>query len=663
MKKTKWWWLPTVLMVVGMLLPSAFAAQGLQELGKITISKDFELGTDIIPKGEMLLTLDEEELGLVYKLAKENMECSIGIPTEVMDSKEDVRPPRVDVKIVQEKGVSHVRIQLASGLKVYTSLLRCAKEGPAEILSKKEWDSLDPQIRAEVDTLGKALALLDDHAKAIWPEWTEYRGLEFSVTFPNRTVLVATTKERMPALYKKAPLAMPGGKTLYLDRSREMKGRIDPVMTFQGHGDFSGVNVMLIGMLIPETGEGKDGALKPGSTVVVSTPKGEAPPKIDSRADSLDPKARKSAADELRFSRMMMYVHEAFHVLQQRRLVEADQKGLRKHPGAWDRDFVPTLNFALNSELEGEALQKAFEEKNDIKALEYFQDFFVARQLKLKEMSQGSVTVDSNRTLHEGTATYSDVKMAMLIREADIDRKAAGKNDPVSAALVTAGKFVAKETAEAMNMLKGETLDVTQKYYIYGAYWCLLLDRFYPGWKQGLFENDRSLDEVTADFLKLTEADISRIAERLKTDFEYDKIRDRHAKVIKERDDAVAEVMNRKGKIYQIDVKQAQGGFDIFPRDVVFYKREQIYPKGLTHIYFGSLKLTSKETPMRFSKSIIEWIDTEAKPGEKGYEIKFDSHEGDLYKGVTLTTRGFSMTAKAIKIEDDSDKVKISIID
>jgi len=68
---------------------------------------------------------------------------------------------------------------------------------------------------------------------------------------------------------------------------------------------------------------------------------------------------------------------------------------------------------------------------------------------------------------------------------------------------------------------------------------------------------------------------------------------------------------------------------------------------------------------MRLSlyRNTLEWVDTEAKEGEKGYELKYDEKAEDLYKNVTLTTKGFTMTAKAVKIVEEAGTVKISIID
>ncbi len=130
-------------------------------------------------------------------------------------------------------------------------------------------------------------------------------------------------------------------------------------------------------------------------------------------------------------------------------------------------------------------------------------------------------------------------------------------------------------------------------------------------------------------------------------------------------DEIAADILARKGKTYRIDVSGAAEEFDINPRTLIIKDGVQFYPQGLIHVIFGGLKLESKEVPMlyRMRENVIEWVDTEAKAGEKGYELKFESQDGGLYKGVTLTTSAFTMTAKTAKIEEAGDKVNISIID
>jgi hypothetical protein len=142
----------------------------------------------------------------------------------------------------------------------------------------------------------------------------------------------------------------------------------------------------------------------------------------------------------------------------------------------------------------------------------------------------------------------------------------------------------------------------------------------------------------------------------------------KHGRVIKDRDDTVQMVTGRKGTKYLIDLRRAQRGFNIVPRSqerVILYQGAQFFPHGLVKFVYGSLTLESQDTPMRlsYSPSALEWVDTEAKAGVKGYDLKYDEKAEDLYKNVTLTTKGFTMTAKAVRIVEEAGTVTISIID
>jgi hypothetical protein len=627
-----------VVLFVGKILPSAFSASPDRgELGKITIPREFELDTmmdmEILPPGEYLLSLSDRQLRLSHR--KENgLQYGFGIPTEVEKTGNDASQPRIDVSIVKYSGVGHVQIMASTGLNTYTSLLRCAVEEKPKMLQPSSLRTLDPQILQELDTLKETLGLLDKYSKTIWPDWTEYKGLQFTITFPNRSKLAISNRPRIPALYRQMDIVMPAGQRVYVNRSREIPGYIDPIMGHHAGGDSTGVGVMLNGTMNSE----KIGPLAP---------------------------RRKKKADEGRFSRMMMYVHEAFHVMWNGRLLAAETMGYKRDPVAPDRNFTPTVGFGLFSEIEGEALERAFSEKNGAKALDYFKDFLVARERKLKELPAATAAFDSSNTLIEGSATYSSFKMATIVQNSGLGRKLPQSRSAAASAFNRAGDYLEKEMKAAISGLKRETLDITGKHYFYGAYWCLLLDRFIPSWKKDFFEKNRSLDEVTADFLGMTESEKNEIAERLKTDFEYERMKARHSQTINEREDAIGSVANRKGKKFLIDLNHAQSGFDIRPRQFILNNREQIYPRGLAGFEYGSLRLKSGETPMRLimNEDVLEWIDTDAKPGEKGYILKYQSQAGDLYKGVNLKTKGFSMTAKAVKITEDNDSVKISIWD
>jgi hypothetical protein len=179
-----------------------------------------------------------------------------------------------------------------------------------------------------------------------------------------------------------------------------------------------------------------------------------------------------------------------------------------------------------------------------------------------------------------------------------------------------------------------------------------------------MFENDQTLDDVLAERLALTASDRDAAMARFARLYRIDEVRTRHAAVFNARQDAIASVQSRQGRAFRVDLRQAQRNVDIRPRPgSIITPSEQVYPHGLDGLTYGSLRLVSKDTPMRLRGPLLEWVDTEPVSGEKGFELKYDTQEGDLFRGVTVTTKGFTFTAKAIRVVDDGKAVTFFVVD
>jgi hypothetical protein len=646
-KKRSWLGL-MALLVIGW--PSmAFGAQQnpYVELGKVDVPKDLEWGITILPKGEYQLGVFRgRRAGIVLATIKPDaagMTFSWSVDAEVTDTKENYPQPKVDVGLVTEAGEEFVQMRVFMENKLYKGLWRCATEPIDPSKRAKEEGPIDPAIETELRLLREVHALLDRFAEKIWPGWDGYKTLDFILRFPNRDTVIVTQNQRLPVRFKILAGEAMTGKAIYIDRAKELQGRISPAMSIGGHGDISGVNANLMSPL--ETAAGKP----------ESKPAAE-----EQAAASLD--------KGMRLTRMMIYVHEAYHSLQAKLMLEASKAGLVKPRGEINRDFDANLEYGVYADLEGKALLRAYQEKNKGKALQYFKDALVARDMKHKAMPPGAAGADERTTQSEGTATYANLEMAMLIKESGYRREIPKDDEILSQAFGTLDDYVKKEGVGALEEVAGRTLETTQRPYLYGAFQCFLLDRFSPQWKKMFFEKDRTLDEVIAEFMPLSAEEKAGIAARLKSDSASKEIWAKHSRVIKDRDDTIQLVTGRKGTKYLIDLRRAQRGFEINPRDqehVILYQGAQFFPHGLVKFVYGSLNLESVDTPMRLSYAphALEWVDTEAKAGEKGYELKYDGKAEDLYQNVTLKTRGFTMTAKAVKIVEDAGTVTISIID
>jgi hypothetical protein len=413
-------------------------------------------------------------------------------------------------------------------------------------------------------------------------------------------------------------------------------------MSINGHGDIAGVTAVLMSRLATD-----------------APPQGTSKPASDVAAERLD--------ISMRLTRILIYVHEAFHCLQANLQLVAQKGGFMKPMGK-QVDYDAELDYGVFADIEGQALLRAHRENDPAKALEYLKEAFAARKLKQGTLPEGAAAVEVKRTAAEGTSTYSELKTAALMKESGYPGPTTAKDPDVMAALRTVEAYFEDNGSSRLEQMASRTLDVGQRFYLYGGFYGLLLDRFLPEWKDEFFEKDRTLDEVLDGLLKMSKEDQSRISQAWESRYGLKALRDKHGRVIQDRDEAVKLVTGRTGRKFQIDLRRAQRGFSISPRNqdhVVTFRGDQYFPHGLTKFEYGSLSLVYEDTPMKMSYAsrTLEWIDIETGSGEKGYELTYGGRDGDLYKNVTLKTKGFTMTAKGARIAEDAGTVTISIVD
>ena len=608
-------------------------AQTRVDLGTIAIPQDFDDRTSVLPKGDYGLVLRGEELALVQKNWRDGLERSFGIATRAEDAATEAAKPLVEVTETTADGRPYVQIRVLNAKKSYTALLRISREGgPRPVFG----GTLDPAITRELALLREAHNVMRTYAASIWPGWTAHDGLEFFVTFPNRAVLILSGRSRVPQAFESLPVPAIGSKRAYIDTSRALPGAILGVTGMSGRADYEGVSATLLG---PIAGVGTTAGAKPPAGPSTSIGRGD-------------------------LIRMLTYVHEAFHCLQTDYQVQVEKAGRRRNRGRPVPFFEPTTDYAVYAEIEGEALVKAFQATNREAALEHLKDSLVARELKQKAMPEGAVVNDVIRTRAEGPATYANIRAAMLVR--DSGRPPANAHDAaiLDAAYGELQAYIQSNTSERMAREIVSANETGDRYYIYGAYQAMVLDRVFPDWKAGVFENDQTLDDVLVERLALTASDRDAAAARFARVYRIDEVRARHAAVIKARQDAIAAVKSRQGRAFRVDVRQAQRNVDIRPRPgAIITPAEQVYPHGLDGLTYGSLRLVSKDTPMTLRGPLLEWVDTEPVSGEKGFELKYDTQDGELFRNVTVTTKGFTFTAKAIRVADDGKVVTFFVVD
>jgi len=523
----------------------------------------------------------------------------------------------------------------------------------AECLPAFSQTQLDPYLELELKRIEEAYRLMDRFAGTIWPGWDNFNDIQFSVQYPNLVFLLIGPRGKVPDGYVQIADRKFRGKTVYLNRKEELPIKLHPPLVGGGGGGLS-IRIML--------------------QQAETTPEAAAAA-IAKNVQEKKPGFQPPCSSE---SEILLYIHEFFHGYQKgvAEKVQAEEEKRKKEgkpplqkpkPDFLfldEPDFEVNPDYSVYSNIEGLALLDAFREKDKAKALESFKDYSVAREINHgKFMTRFAAAQEAEGTLMEGTASYSDAKMAMLIREKTYKPAMGQADDPFFFDFKYVDGYAYEKSVSSIEYVFGDTLDTLGKCYTFGLFQCLLLDRFFPGWKKGLFESGLNLDEITAAKLKLSAGEKAAVAERLKTKYNAEALYAKHTPVIKNRDEIRSLVLAPKGKKYIVDFQRTKEFIipDGRGRFVVVGVKGY-YLNGLKEFKTGDVVLTTWNTPIHkpFIYS-IEWTDTEAKPEEKGYTFYYEKQDGAVYKNVVFSTAGFTLKAPEVEIKDDKDKNEFRI--
>jgi hypothetical protein len=104
------------------------------------------------------------------------------------------------------------------------------------------------------------------------------------------------------------------------------------------------------------------------------------------------------------------------------------------------------------------------------------------------------------------------------------------------------------------------------------------------------------------------------------------------------------------------------------PREIEFENEtqlgvEQIFVNGIGRLTLGDVSLTSIDTPMhRPGLWTVEWVDTNAADGVKGYDLTCRERAGSVCKGAEFKTAGFTLNAPEVELADTGNEVRITIL-
>jgi len=481
---------------------------------------------------------------------------------------------------------------------------------------------VDPVMKMELVRLSELYNVLGQVAAKVWPNWTGWDKVPHLFEYPNNVRMLVGHPEPPPGFEPVAGLEV-GGLEVCLDRKAERP----------------------VPMAWPTSGGG--GPIPFGSA-------GEKPVTVVSiDLTSPPPGAKEEAQGSGRVSddQILLYVHELFHVFQH------DFYTIERHGNL---RYNPDANYAIYSEIEGEALRRAFLEKDDAAARELLKDFAVARKLKYRSMTLVEQVQEKEEDFAEGTARYAEYATLLEMKKS-FHPRVTRKEDPAYSGFAGIDAQLAERLAD-LTTQKGFTLESRMKCYQYGCFQALLLNRFSPGWQATVPVRNQFLYDTILAVLKMDAAEEARVAGRLEDRYDLPALTARHTPVVAARDKAFAEFDARKGKTYVVNFKpsrefvRAEPG----PGQVHHLGLRNLYTQGIKRAAMFEILYEGTGEPVCAEQLFhVRYVDT----ADRGYTVASSRSEGDIHYGAVIKTAGFTLKAPKVRVKEGGGRVKFIVLE
>ncbi len=487
--------------------------------------------------------------------------------------------------------------------------------------------TLDPVQKMELLRLEETWNVLDQVAAKVWPGWKGYADVPFLFEYENQTRMLVGHDDP-PEEFELVEGVTVRGKKVYLDRTNEVA----------------------VPLTWPTAGGG--GPLFIGRSKDRSK-------RIDTVCLNLNC-IRKAPDGSIKYrseDQILLNIHELFHCWQHVFYQVKDSPGNLR--------YNSDTNYAIFSDIEGQALYKAFQAKGRKASLGYLRDFMAARSLKYASLTELEQRQEKSEDFMEGTARYSEYATVLEIRR-HYKARLTAKDDPYFTAFKDTGYFL-NNRLEALKRAAGNTTESRGKCYEYGCYQALLLNRVAPGWQKDIPAKYATQYEILRTLPGLGEADVKKAAEGLKGRYGYDALFAKHNPPIKAREDAFKVIDDRQGRKYHIDFRKT-GDFPFptsgEPTFVKVFDREHgilryAYPEGFKSMVIQSVTIEGKGLPLEDRELYkVAFVDTKG----TGHRISASRVENNVYYDLVMETDGFTLKVPKAEIKDNGDKVDIIIL-
>lgn len=505
---------------------------------------------------------------------------------------------------------------------------------PSSALAQASSPTLPPVVATELKALEETYRLLDAVADKAWPGWTGYREIPFLFEFENN-LRVLVGHPNPPKPFELIPGLTIGGHTVSADQSRQ--SALELKRPFTGGGGPIGF------------GQAADGSSV--YTVHISV-RGVRPSETPS-AESGD---TLWGTEE----KVLLYLHELFHCYQRGHV----------EPRFGNLQYNPDTNYALWSQVEGLALERAYREPDSAKARERLKDFVVARALKRASMTADQQSEESADDVREGTATYVMLRALEIVKAGGFQPGLTTAEDPEYRGFANAGRMI-DQYVERLVKAAERHEDPKMKCYDYGCFQCAISQRLFPGWQKAV-EGGMPMDAVIAKELAVSDAERAGIESRLRTEYPVEKIRASADAFTRPRDEAYQAIANRQGRTYIIGLKPVRAYVDGLVRETG--KGDQartsfhlgllrLYPSGYPGFHLDEVEMSAVSVPMLTDQLYyLRIVDPDWK-SRAAYSVTGTKQPDGSYTNAVVVTPLFTLKAPRLRVRETGQRVRIEVLE
>ncbi len=377
------------------------------------------------------------------------------------------------------------------------------------------------------------------------------------------------------------------------------------------------------------------------------------------------------AGDETEEHYLLKLFHEAFHCFQEGYRRRAD--------GAGGEHLWTDPNASAMIALEGHVLRAALEATDDGEMRELVKTFIAVRHERRKGLPKALVLQEGEDEFHEGTAHYAQVRALQLLALKGGIKPPEGNPRPGYPGFADAWELLAEQISDLVGQDGERPMTFERAMYKHGMAQGVLLDRLRPGWKEALREQGATQFALLEGALDVPADEEAKRVTAAKERFGYQDLFAEQKRRTQRYHDMIRGFLEAPGRRYRIydrdlpgrGLRKSRHPLHPVPEDLGIQAAAKaepgsaifaVYEAGVARYEKPGFSFSSQEVPILLGMAYMEWIDPDPAPDRSDLKIVAERQEGDVYHGLKLTTRGFTLEAAKARIEWSQEVVEIHLM-